>query len=128
MVLYFPSLAASSRLRLLISASEQEVAALSAHAEAEDDRSSVDHLRQALAEIGALLALGPEPEIIDCPDCGHAVRRTATRCGYCWHELKPSRSLSADVRQSEVVWETDGGRLPGAGGQWPRATQRPNDR
>ena len=35
--------------------------------------------------------LGPEParETRNCPRCGNAGMRDATRCGYCWLKLVP---------------------------------------
>jgi hypothetical protein len=35
------------------------------------------------------LALGPAPELRECPHCGAAGMREATRCGYCWGKLVP---------------------------------------
>ncbi len=40
------------------------------------------------ALVGAL-ALGPAPEVRDCPSCGRVVMRAATRCGHCWSKLAP---------------------------------------
>ena len=44
-------------------------------------------LQDAWHELGAALALGPEPETRICPACGAIVMREATRCGHCWRSL-----------------------------------------
>ncbi len=31
-----------------------------------------------------LLALGPEPQVRNCPFCQELVMKAATRCGFCW--------------------------------------------
>ena len=35
------------------------------------------------------LALGPAPEMRECPVCKHRGLRAATRCGFCWTALAP---------------------------------------
>jgi hypothetical protein len=35
------------------------------------------------------LALGPAPELRNCPHCGAEGMRAATRCGNCWADLTP---------------------------------------
>jgi hypothetical protein len=44
-------------------------------------------LRAAWVSLTDALALGPTPELRDCPACGNVCRRAATRCGYCWIAL-----------------------------------------
>jgi len=44
-------------------------------------------LQEAWRELGTVLALGPEPETRECPDCKAIVMRGATRCGHCWTAL-----------------------------------------
>jgi hypothetical protein len=41
------------------------------------------------AELVKALALGAAPNLRDCPVCGRAGMRAATRCGYCWTRLSP---------------------------------------
>lgn len=44
-------------------------------------------LQRAMRDLVDALALGPEPEVRECPYCGEIVMRAATRCGYCWASL-----------------------------------------
>jgi hypothetical protein len=40
-------------------------------------------------ELVQLLALGPEPEVRECPVCHHTGMRAARLCGHCWTKLQP---------------------------------------
>jgi hypothetical protein len=44
-------------------------------------------LRAAWASVVEALALGPAPELRECPSCGRIGMRDATRCGHCWVKL-----------------------------------------
>lgn len=46
------------------------------------------------AKLVEFLALGPAPELRDCPFCGSVGMRAATRCGVCWRKLDPSPPLA----------------------------------
>ena len=46
-------------------------------------------LREAWTALVEALALGPAPELRDCPSCGKSGMRAATRCGSCWIVLIP---------------------------------------
>ena len=46
--------------------------------------------RVAWTSLVDTLALGPAPELRECPRCGHAGMLAATRCGYCWIVLCPA--------------------------------------
>ncbi len=46
-------------------------------------------LRTCWVELVDALALGPAPELRDCPSCGKSGMRAATRCGFCWTKLAP---------------------------------------
>ena len=48
-----------------------------------------DRLLGSWAELVATLALGPEPEMRECPVCHHIGMRAATLCGHCWTTLVP---------------------------------------
>lgn len=46
-------------------------------------------LRGAWRHLVETLALTPAPELRECPSCGMAAMRAATRCGFCWAALEP---------------------------------------
>jgi hypothetical protein len=48
-----------------------------------------DELVASWAKLVELLALGPAPELRECPVCKHTGMRAATLCGYCWTKLSP---------------------------------------
>jgi hypothetical protein len=52
-------------------------------------------LRAAWTQMVAILALGPAPELRDCPVCGEVGMRAASRCMRCWSLLTPPPSASA---------------------------------
>jgi hypothetical protein len=52
-------------------------------------------LLSSWAELVEFLALGPAPELRECPFCGSSGRRGATRCGTCWKKLDPSAALAS---------------------------------
>jgi hypothetical protein len=49
----------------------------------------VAKLLESWAELVEILALGPAPEMRECPVCRHRGMRAATRCGFCWTALSP---------------------------------------
>ena len=46
-------------------------------------------LRASWRELVGVLALGPEPETRECPNCHGIGMRLARRCGRCWTALAP---------------------------------------
>jgi hypothetical protein len=52
-------------------------------------------LLSSWAELVEFLALGPPPELRECPFCGSRGMRAATRCGTCWKKLAPSAPLAS---------------------------------
>lgn len=64
-------------LRTLVSVIESELAS-AAPAEA---------LRAAWVAMVEILALGPQPELRQCANCGNFGMRAATRCMHCWSSL-----------------------------------------
>jgi len=46
-------------------------------------------LRVAWGRMVEILALGPAPELRECPTCKEVGMRAATRCGRCWSALRP---------------------------------------
>jgi hypothetical protein len=59
------------------------------------DKASVDRLVRSWGRLVDFLALGPAPELRDCPHCGASGMRAATRCGRCWQKLVPPDPRSA---------------------------------
>lgn len=43
----------------------------------------------SFADLVKQLALGPEPEVRECPHCKGIGMLAATRCGTCWAKLSP---------------------------------------
>jgi hypothetical protein len=50
---------------------------------------SVAKLVGSWTKLVDFLALGPAPELRECPHCGAVGMRAATLCGYCWKKLVP---------------------------------------
>jgi hypothetical protein len=48
---------------------------------------TAERLRPSWVQLVQALALGPEPELRECPHCKHTGMRAATRCGFCWAAL-----------------------------------------
>lgn len=46
-------------------------------------------LRAAWTALIDALALGPDPQLRECPSCGAIGMLAATRCGHCWIALSP---------------------------------------
>jgi hypothetical protein len=69
----------NSALRSIITDVNREIAALSPQA--------TTALAASFAELVKLLALGPAPELRQCPTCQRTVMRAATLCGHCWAKL-----------------------------------------
>lgn len=70
---------AQATLRSLIGSVERELAS---GAPSEALRGSWDELVKALA-------LGPAPELKECPTCREVGMRAASRCSRCWSSLAP---------------------------------------
>jgi hypothetical protein len=78
-------------LRVFVDAVARDVARVSQSAPA-PDAPSVARLAVSWGRLVEFLALGPAPELRDCPHCGAVGMRAATRCGYCWNKLVPPAS------------------------------------
>ena len=78
-----------SRLRAIVASLEQEISRLPRPVTAADGTTPSDPIRASWAELVAMLAMGPEPEVRECPVCGRIGMRAATICGYCWTKLTP---------------------------------------
>ena len=79
--------AARVRLRAAIATMEREIASLPRQVADGDSASPLRGLLASFADLVKQLALGPEPELRECPICGNFGMRAATRCGYCWSKL-----------------------------------------
>ena len=77
------------RLRDLLTRIGRELATLPSEAMRESDAASARRLAASWEELVVLLALGPAPQLRECPACKHEGMRAATRCGYCWEKLAP---------------------------------------
>ena len=80
--------AARSKLRATVATIEREISRLPRQI-ADDLRSPPSGLRASFADLVEQLALGPEPEMRQCPDCKHVCMRAATLCAHCWTKLTP---------------------------------------
>jgi hypothetical protein len=81
--------AARSRLRTIVATIDSEIVRLTVPTTTEDGKSQPNGLRASWDELVAQLALGPEPEVRECPVCHHIGMRAARVCGYCWSPLTP---------------------------------------
>jgi hypothetical protein len=70
---------AVATLRTLIAVIEREIASAV----------PTDELRVAWTQMVEVLALGPAPELRECPICCEVGMRAATRCMRCWSPLAP---------------------------------------
>ena len=95
--------AARAALRAVVATIDREMSHLSTPAESGGNRAT-DDLRSSWAELVKQLALGPAPEVRECPVCKHIGMREATRCGYCWTKLTPFRSaVNGDQEAPEGI-------------------------
>jgi hypothetical protein len=86
-------------LRAFVDAVARDVAQVSKSTSPQHP-ASVDRLVGSWARLVDFLALGAAPELRDCPHCGVAGMRAATRCGHCWKKLIPPEPGSALVATS----------------------------
>jgi hypothetical protein len=77
-----------SKLRRAVATIGREIARLPT-AVTNDVGTAPDGLRASFADLVEELALGPEPEMRECPVCKHVGMRAATLCGHCWTKLTP---------------------------------------
>jgi hypothetical protein len=81
--------AARSRLRAIVNTVDGEIARLTLPDTAEDGKALPNGLRTSWDKLVTELALGPEPDVRECPQCHHIGMRAANVCGYCWTPLAP---------------------------------------
>ena len=77
----------ATRLRALVGAVDTEMA------------QAPEALRDAWAKLVAVLALGPAPELRECPRCHGIGARAASRCGVCWTALPALPPRAPEAQQ-----------------------------
>jgi hypothetical protein len=75
-------------VRAALEAMDREMASLGERSPGANAAGLTD-LRASWGKLVEVLALGPAPELRDCPHCGTTGMRAATRCGKCWAKLVP---------------------------------------
>jgi hypothetical protein len=76
-------------IRGCVAAVDRQVSRLSAEATAGIGGTTIGDLIASWSHLVKVMALGPEPELRECPVCHHTGMRAATLCGYCWTKLLP---------------------------------------
>jgi hypothetical protein len=83
-----PPYAELIRLRGVIAAVEREMGPVTRHSESQAV-GSTSGLVTAWDDLLKVLAVGPEPDLDECPYCARVIVRGATRCRECWRKLSP---------------------------------------
>jgi hypothetical protein len=78
----------NASLRPVVAAIDAQMSRL-AHGTPIEARMGIGDLLESWAVLVERLALGPAPEMRECPVCKHRGLRAATRCGFCWTALAP---------------------------------------
>lgn len=78
-----------SRQRSSVATLERELWRVRERLPADQSESLTGALFAAFNQLSEQLALGPEPELRECPVCKHLCMRAASRCGQCWTALAP---------------------------------------
>ena len=97
---FSPPDAARSRLRAIVATVNGEIARLTLPVTAVDGTSPPNGLRVSWDELVEQLALGPEPDVRECPVCHHIGMREARVCGYCWTPLTPPSESVGGVAEA----------------------------
>jgi hypothetical protein len=74
-------------LRPIVEALDRQMARVAAGGNAGGADTSA--LLATWAKLVAFLALGPPPQLRECPFCGSTGMRAARLCGVCWRKLEP---------------------------------------
>jgi hypothetical protein len=96
---------ARSRLRATVATIEREISRPPSQVTDDGSRSPPNGLAASWADLVEQLALGPEPEMRQCPVCKHFGMRAATLCGYCWTKLTPPTGRDGDVCHHPTLLE-----------------------
>lgn len=78
-----------SRLRATVATMERELASMRTASKDTDGKGPHEALLASFDDLVQQLALGPEPELRNCPTCGGVCMRHATVCAACWTKLTP---------------------------------------
>jgi hypothetical protein len=87
----------SDGLRVFVNAVAADVAHV-AEGTSPEDSTRVSRLVASWSKLVDFLALGPAPELRQCPHCGAVGMRAATLCGTCWKKLVPPEPHPAGAR------------------------------
>lgn len=88
--------AACDRLRTLVETIEGEITRLAPSGDANFA------LHASWSELVKVLALGPAPEMRECPACHGSGFRAASRCSNCWAKLEPLAAGLTHAPRSQV--------------------------
>jgi len=83
--------AEAATLRLVLADIDRELVALFGPSPM-DGAPQSRALRASWKRLVGTLALGPAPDLRECPVCRHSCRAAATLCGHCWTKLSPEVS------------------------------------
>ncbi len=78
-----------TQLRVTVAVIEGAMARLPKQVATDGGKTAMDELQASWADLVAQLALGPEPEVRECPVCKQVSMRAATLCSNCWTKLLP---------------------------------------
>jgi hypothetical protein len=85
-------------LRPVVAAIDQEMSRFAGGTQLET-KTRIRELLESWTRLVELLALGPAPQMRECPVCKHGGMLAATRCGFCWTTLS-SLAHSEDEQSS----------------------------
>ena len=79
----------NDNIRGCVGAVDRHMSLLSAEAATGIGKTTIGDLTASWAALVKVMALGPDPELRECPACHQTGMRAATLCGYCWTKLSP---------------------------------------
>ncbi len=79
----------NGRLHAAVAVVNRDLSRVCAENRDDANRANIAALSSSWRDLVELLALGPAPELRNCPECGNVGMRAATLCGYCWTRLTP---------------------------------------
>jgi len=81
-----------SRLRTLVTAVGKEIGLVPGGSPTAESPSPRTGLATTWSNLVAMLDLGSEPEMRECPECKRPCMGGATRCMHCWAVLPPLKA------------------------------------